>query len=487
MRTNVTNSGELPLESLASLDKAGRRVSIHPAAVSGRWKARRVRLQAVLLVIFLVLPWIKINGLQSILIDIPSRRFTFFGIGLWAHDAPLLLLLFASFAFSIAAVTTVWGRVWCGWACPQTVFIERVFRQVETWIEGSYLSRRELDRAPWTKRKLFLRAAKWSAFTALSMILAHSLLAYFVGVERLAEMVRSSPRENWSTFLMMAVLTACVLFNFGWFREQFCIIMCPYGKIQSLFTDVKTLTVAYDFNRGEPRRGSVNFVKGQNEGDCVSCLRCVKACPTGVDIRRGSQQLECIGCTACMDACDDVMAKTKKAPGLIRYASDRELQKRTQVSPFAGWRAPKPLVLTLFALVSMTALAVSLAARRELKITALRAVETPYQVVTNETGGETVINHFKVDIRNQGATPKTLTFAASGVEGVKLVTALPVYRVAQGTSERIDVFVQYPRAASTPGLRAELLVNSDAAQEPQQSIELRLIGPNGGSENGGGR
>jgi cytochrome c oxidase accessory protein FixG len=457
----VTPLRELPAERPASFDERGRRIFLHPAQVSGVWKQRRVILQSILLVIFLILPWIKINGYPAVLLDIPQRRFALFGMTFWAHDAPLLLLVMAIFAFSVALVTVLYGRVWCGWACPQTVFIERVFRAIETWIEGSHLKRRELDRAPWTFRKIRLRTLKWILFTTFSLVLTHSLLAYFVGVDRLEIMIQSSPREAWDTFLFMIVATAVVLFNFGWFREQFCMIMCPYGKIQSLVTDSNTMTITYDTSRGEPRRQG---------GDCVNCFKCVNVCPTGIDIRRGSQQLECISCTACMDICDDVMTKTKKPSGLIRYASESG-RKPT-------FLRARPLLYSFFLVISISLLAWTVAHRTDLRIVALRANESPYQITKNEKGEELVVNHFRVDVRNQSLENYSLQLRSPESLHVKYVTALSQYEIPAGSSQIIDVFVEFDRKSSSSTRISNLAF--DAVSKRRVGIEktvLSLVGP----------
>lgn len=315
---------ELHPDRLATTDAQGRRIALYPADVRGFFRRKRTQVQAILVIIFLVLPWVRINGQQALLLDIAQRRFEIFGLSLRAHNAPLLFFVFAAGAFGLFFVTAVWGRVWCGWACPQTVFIDGVFRKIERWVEGSALERRKLDAAPLSLQKFLKKFGKWSLYIFATLILTHSFLAYFVGTGPLAEMIRKNPSENWGSFLFMVFSSAVILFDFAWFREQFCTIVCPYGRFQSVLMDRGSMIVAYDVDRGEPRATpqakALSKAHNSNLGDCVNCYRCVQVCPTGIDIRRGLQ-MECIACTACIDACDEVMTKVKKPTGLIRYDS----------------------------------------------------------------------------------------------------------------------------------------------------------------------
>ena len=294
------NKLELPEDRLASLDKMGGRLFIYPAQVRGFFRKWRTVTQIILIAIFLLLPWIKIGGQQAVLLDLPGRKFALFGVTFWAHDAPMIFFVLAILTMSLALMTALWGRVWCGWACPQTVFIDGVFRRIEELIEGNHIERRKLDDAPMDAKKFFKRSLKWILFTAVTLVITHSFLAYFVGADRLVEMVQHKPAENWTNFLIILVTSGIILFDFAWFREQFCIIACPYGRFQSVLMGPRSKNVVYDYNRGEPRKGKAP--KGE-EADCVNCYRCVQVCPTGVDIRRGTQ-MECIACTACIDACD---------------------------------------------------------------------------------------------------------------------------------------------------------------------------------------
>lgn len=370
------------------LDQNGGRLPLYPAEARGVWRSRRTWVQGILLALFLALPWISINGAPALFLDLTGHRFSFFGLKLWAHDGPLLFLFLAIFAVGLALATTLFGRAWCGWACPQTVFLDGVIRRIEKWTEGSHLQRRALDAAPWDLSKLRKKTFKWILFVAFSALLTHTFLAYFFGTTKVLEMITTDPHENPRVFFFILGANALMLFDLAWFREQFCLIVCPYGRIQSVLMDRQTITVQYDKNRGEPRKA-----KGlENHGACVSCNRCVSVCPTGIDIRNGVQ-LECIACTACIDACDDVMKKTNQPLGLIRHRALKE-------PPLQFFRSRVLLYLAAFVLL-IVSLAVSLQGHRTLGVTVLRALGTPYFSQTNPSGETIVVNSYRLHLHNQ--------------------------------------------------------------------------------------
>lgn len=304
------------LESVTTIRDDGSRFFLHPADVRGRFTSGRRLFGALLLLVYAALPWITINGHPAVFFDLLERRFHLFGLTFLAPDFWLAFFVVSGFGFALFYLTALFGRLWCGWACPYTVFLDHLFRRVERWIDGDAPARRALEKAPWSANKLVKRFIKHGLFFLISALIAHFFLAYFVSIPRLYSYMQQSPLEHLPAFGVVVFLTGALYFSFSWFREQFCIILCPYGRIQSALTDENTLIIGYDERRGEPRGKRTD----PTAGDCIDCLRCVKVCPTGIDIRNGLQ-MECIGCAACIDACDDVMTRIERPRGLIRYDS----------------------------------------------------------------------------------------------------------------------------------------------------------------------
>lgn len=444
------------------IDRVGNRRFIIPAEVKGFFQRRKAWVHSVLLLIFLVLPWIKINGAQAVLLNIGQRQFHILGLHLRAHDAPLIFFVFLGLAMSLALVTALFGRVWCGWACPQTVFVESLFRKIEIWTEGNYIERRRLKEEALSFRKLRKVGLKWILYFFVSFIIAHSFLAYWTGSQELLQMMGSSPKENQFYFFLVMTMTGLILFDFGWFREQFCLIVCPYGRMQSVLQDPHTVTVMYDEKRGEPRK-QVGKPPG---GDCVACNRCVQVCPTGIDIRNGVQ-MECIGCTACIDACDEIMRKVKKPEGLIRY--------KALTTKKVNWFRPR--VLTYFAIlvVAIGGLGYSLSQSSSLRVELLRAHDVPYRVRT-ENGSEWIQNHFTLRLQNEGREALEATVRANRSD-VRLI--LPQNPLTLGSNSKIDfpMFIEIPKESFIEeGPQLEVQVHMKETGEVILK-RLQLVGP----------
>jgi cytochrome c oxidase accessory protein FixG len=328
------------LDRVTTINEDGSRYFLHPADVGGRWTAARRVFGYLLLAVYIALPWIPINGNPAVLLDVAGRKFHVFGLTLVPQDLWVLFFGITGLGFALFFATALLGRLWCGWACPYTVFLDHIYRRIERLIDGDAPARRKLDAAPWTSRKLVRRGLKHGLYFLCSAVIAHVFLSYFVSLPQLYSYMQGSPFRHALAFGVVAFLTLALWFSFGWFREQFCIIMCPYGRIQSALTDDNTVIIGYDERRGEPR-GHVHKSAGEpaaetaaTAGHCIDCRRCVQVCPTGIDIRNGLQ-LECIGCAACIDACDEVMDKVSRPRGLIRYDSMTGLagRKRRIVRP----------------------------------------------------------------------------------------------------------------------------------------------------------
>lgn len=393
------------LDSVTTIGEDGSRCFIHPTTSRGFFTRWRSVVGVVLMAVYVLLPWIQVNGNPAVFLDVANRQFHFFGLTFVAQDLWLAFFLVTGLGFTLFYVTALLGRVWCGWACPQTVFLD-IARRVERLIEGEAPERRRLDRSPWTASKTFKRLVKHTIFAAFALTLAHVFLSYFVSLPQVYSMMRHSPGENWGAFLFVFAMSAALWFDIAWFREQFCIVLCPYGRLQSALVDNDSLVVGYDAKRGEPRGR-----KGTSgAADCVDCRKCVQVCPTGIDIRQGLQ-MECIGCAACIDACNTVMTKLDRPQGLIRYDS---------MNGFAGkktrWLRPRIFLYTALLLLGAAAMTAGLSTLKPATVSLIRMSGIPYVV---ENG--TVRNQFLLRVLNKRNAPvKFRVEVADAPTGLKL-------------------------------------------------------------------
>lgn len=336
-------------DSVGTMDNSGKRKWIFPRKPSGRYTNYRTIVSYILLALFFAIPFIKINGNPLLLINILDRQFYIFGQPFYPQDFFILALgAIASIVF-IILFTVVFGRIFCGWICPQTIFLEMVFRKIEYAIEGDRNKQMKLDRQEWNGEKIWKRSLKWSIYIIISLIITHWMFMYIVGYKEVFKIMQEGPFAHFTNFLVMILFTAAFYFTFAWFREQVCTLVCPYGRLQGVLIDKQTINVYYDFKRGENR---AKWRKGEDrkaagKGDCIDCNQCVVVCPTGIDIRNG-QQLECVNCTACIDACDEVMVKVGLPKGLIRYATEDEIEKEV---PFKFTNKMKAYTVVLLALI----------------------------------------------------------------------------------------------------------------------------------------
>ena len=468
---------ELPEDHLATVAKDGSRIALYPELVIGPWRVKRTYVQSLLIGIFLLTPWLTFNGTQLVLMDVVHGKLSLFGLTFWAHDGPMIFLILMTGVLTLALATAWWGRVWCGWICPQTVFIEGVFRRIEAFIEGNHIQRRALNEGPLNKDMILKKISKWTLFISISLILSHSFLAYFVGAENLLQMIQGNPKDNWVAFLVILFVTSVLLFDFSIFREQFCVLVCPYGRLQSVLLDSESLAVTYDFDRGEPRKGTEGAT--EKRGDCVNCFKCVTVCPTGVDIRRG-QQMECIHCTACIDACDQIMDKVGSERGLIRYMSESESRGKKR-----GYLRTRPLVYLGLLLVCLGSLGISVFGRSVFHTTIVRAQGAPFKEISNET--EKVLNHFKVHIRNQSnfkrnvflkmAPTKTSETSSPNTPDIELVIPQNPIPLNPGQIQRLHFFLKFDKqiTAKNGQSRVELILTDDL--DHLEKFEFSILGP----------
>ncbi|MEQ8220558.1 MAG: cytochrome c oxidase accessory protein CcoG [Arenibacter sp.] len=321
-------------DSIGTINEEGKRAWIYPKKPSGRFYEYRKYVSYVLLAFLFLAPFVKVDGNQFLMFNVLERRFNIFGFPFWPQDFHLFVISMIIGVIFIALFTVAFGRIFCGWMCPQTIFMEMVFRRIEFWIDGDRGAQIRLSKQPWNAEKIRKRALKLIVFFIISFLIANVFLAYLIGSDRLMEYITDGPLQHVSTLVSLLIFTGVFYFVFAWFREQVCIIACPYGRMQGVLLDNKSIVVAYDHKRGEAENGRKKFRKGEDRealghGDCIDCFQCVNVCPTGIDIRNGTQ-LECVNCTACIDECDTIMEKVNLPKGLIRYASEDNIEKKSK-------------------------------------------------------------------------------------------------------------------------------------------------------------
>jgi len=321
-------------DSIGTLTKEGKRSWVFPKKPSGVLYTYRKYVSYFLLAFLTAAPFVKINGNQFLMFNVLERRFNIFGFPFWPQDFYLFVIIMLIGVIFIALFTVAFGRIFCGWICPQTIFMEMVFRRIEYWIEGDRGKQIRLDKQEWNAEKIRKKGIKWSIFLLISFLIANIFLAYLIGSDRLILYVLDGPATHLSTLLSLVIFTGVFYFVFAWFREQVCIIACPYGRLQGVLLDTKSIVVAYDHKRGEKEAGRSKFKKNEDreasgKGDCIDCSQCVNVCPTGIDIRNGTQ-LECVNCTACIDVCNDMMEAVDLPKDLIRFASEENIEKKTR-------------------------------------------------------------------------------------------------------------------------------------------------------------
>ena len=365
-------------DHLATADRDGRRQWIYPRQVNGKFFQLRTWFSWLLLVIMFGGPFVTIHGNPLLLLNIVERKFVVFGQIFWPQDMIIFAVAVLIFAVSILVFTTAFGRLWCGWACPQTVMMEMVFRKIEYLIEGDAHPQRELNHAPWNAKKLLQKISKHAIFFALSFLVGNVLLSYLIGWQSLYQIITDPPAQHVTGLAFMIAFSLLFYGIFARFREQACTFICPYGRLQSLLLDENSIVVAYDYKRGE-KRGPLRREQKFGErryaglGDCVACNNCVTVCPTGIDIRNGTQ-MECVHCTACMDACDAVMTKTGSPRGLIRFASLNGIERGERLRV-----TPRLVAYSVVLLVLATVLGLMLFTRADAEVTVLRASGALFQ------------------------------------------------------------------------------------------------------------
>lgn len=467
-----TPENELFRDSIGTINEEGKLSWVYPKKPSGKFYSYRKWVSYVLLAFLFSAPFIKVNGNQFLLFNVLERRFNIFGFPFWPQDFHLVVISMIVGVVFVTLFTVVFGRIFCGWICPQTIFMEMVFRRIEYWIEGDRGKQIRLDKQKWNAEKIRKRLLKWSVFFLISFLIANVFLAYLIGSDELISYVFSSPFDHLGTLISLLIFTGVFYFVFAWFREQVCIIACPYGRLQGVLLDNQSVVVAYDYKRGEKEQGRAKFKKNEDrastgKGDCIDCKLCVHVCPTGIDIRNGTQ-LECVNCTACIDECDHMMENVGLPTGLIRYASIDNIEKKSKFRFTARMKGYSAVlgILTMV-LVGMMFL------RNDVEATILRLPGQLYEKMEN--GNISNVYTYKI-INKTTDNIEDVSYKLLSHEGsIELVThssfVIPRQGLAEGT-----LFIQLPtKELSKDKLRLKIGVYS--GEKLIETATTNFLGP----------
>lgn len=448
-----------------SLYAAGR--TIHAREVTGRYERLRVVAAYALLGLFYGLPWVQWRGHQAVLFDMPARKFHIFGLLFFPQDFFLLTWLLIIAAVALFFFTTLGGRLWCGYACPQTVWT-KAFVAIERWCEGEWQQRTKLDRAPWTARKFVRKGGKQILWIAFAAYTGMTFVGYFSAIRELVPSIATASLGGWETFWILFYGFA-TYGNAGYMREQVCKYMCPYARFQSAMFDRNTLIISYDPARGEKRGSRSRSADPRKEGlgDCIDCTLCVQACPTGIDIRDGLQ-LECIACAACIDACDGVMERMRYAPGLIRYATENSLEgKRTR------FVRPRTIIYGALLLALVVGFGIAVGERQLLELDVIRDRNSLYRQLDDGS----IENVYTVRVVNKDTGAHTLRLSVSGLQDAILDSEQDEYRIGGGEILSIPVRVRAPDQAVGGSVELKILARSENDDEPHSSAVARFVAP----------
>jgi len=452
-------------DKISTVDDMGKRKWLFPRKPKGKFYNKRKVLASVLLAVFYIGPFLRFHGEPLLLFNILERKFILFGLIIWPQDFYLIVLVVLTLILFIILFTVVFGRLFCGWVCPQTIFMEFVFRQIEYLIEGSAAAQRKLANQAMNFEKLWKKSLKHFIFYLIAFITANTFLAYIIGTDQLMVFVKESPLAHLSGFLILLIFSGAFYFIFAFFREQVCTLVCPYGRLQGVLVDAKSLIVAYDYKRGEPR-GALSRAKKEEMGDCVDCRACVSVCPTGIDIRNGTQ-LECINCTACIDACETIMKKVNRPIGLIRYDSEEGIEKGVH-HLFNARSIAYSSVLTLLLVFVATLLMV----RGDYDATILRARGSMYQ----EYGNDSLSNVYNYNIVNKSRRSITVEMRLLSPKG-RIQNIGPTPIVKKGQAFNGSLLVILPKSVLRHSKTA-LVIGIFDNNKKLKNYKSTFVGPN---------
>ncbi len=480
-------------DSVATISKEGIRNFLHPKKPNGKLYNLRTWFSLFYLVVFFTLPFIKVNEEPLMLFNILERKFILFGLIFWPQDFFIFGIGMVTFIVFVILFTVVFGRIFCGWACPQTIFMEMVFRKIEYWIEGDTTQQKQLKALPWITEKIVKRGSKFILFFSLSFLIANFFLAYIISLDELIADIKS-PLLHLGTLLSLLIFTTIFFLVYWWFREQACIVVCPYGRLQGVLLDRNSIVVAYDRLRGEPRGKHTNQNNHQKEphdkcanckgtnsckslqdkaviqeklvGDCIDCNACVRVCPTGIDIRNGTQ-MECINCTACIDACDSVMTSLHKPTGLVRYASENSIVNAVQLT-FTPRIKAYTTVLSLLILL----LAFLLISRSDLDARLMRTSGMTYTPLPNGV----IENLYSLKLANKTHKDISIDLKLENLKGEINMVGSSTLIVKKEAYSNVQFFVKLNRN-QLKGWKTPIKISLYENQKKIKTITAKFIGP----------
>ena len=475
-------------DSVATINSEGKRNFINPKKPKGRLFNVRTWFSIFYLAVFFTLPFIKVNDAPLFMFNVLERKFIFFGMVFWPQDFFIFAVGFLTFVVFVILFTVVFGRVFCGWACPQTIFMEMVFRKIEYWIDGDSTQQKHLRAMAWNAEKIRKRTVKFIVFFAISFLIANFFLAYIISMDELIGYIEN-PAAHLGTLFSLLIFTSVFFFVYWWFREQACIVVCPYGRLQGVLLDKNSIVVAYDHKRGEPRGKlkkaddhdckctdckevgacksiAEKFAAYTKQGDCIDCFACVRVCPTGIDIRNGTQ-LECVNCTACIDACDDIMVKVDKPKGLIRYASENSITNGVKLKFNARIKAYTTVLVLLISLLTFL-----LASRTDLDVTLMRTSGMTY---TNLPDGR-LSNLYNLKLVNKTHEDIDFTLKLENLPGEIELVGSGGLKIKKEDYAHLQFFVKLKKEEVT-NWKTEVKIGMYESDKKIKTIKAKFIGP----------
>jgi len=454
------------MEALLEGNGAGERKWQYPLIRKGKYYKWRSWLSYFYLVFFFAGPFMRINGQPFLLLNVIDRQFVLLGQVFWPQDIFLFMLASLVFVVCIVLFTIAFGRMFCGWICPQTIFMEMVFRKIEEWVEGDANKRKKRDSGPWTKEKLFKKWAKHTLFLIISFLIANTFLAYITGSENLIKIITEPVSQHWVGFLSICLFTIVFYLVYSRVRELVCTVICPYGRLQSVLIDEHTLVVAYNDVQGEPRGKLLRNPAPLNiKGDCVDCNLCVAVCPTGMDIRNGTQ-IECINCTACIDVCDEVMDKIHKPRSLIGFFSKNMIHSREKPS-FTGRMKGYAAVIILL----IGVLCYFIFSRKDMDMTIMRSAGMLYQ----EQKGGYISNIYNAGIINKTNKTKTIIVRAED-PAIKIRYIQAPRIILKGEETKAIFFVMIP-VSRIHSFKTDVRLQLISDNKIIQTVSTTFVGP----------